>query len=184
MADRGAQAVAALERAVAIQSDHSEALHALSDALLRTGRTAEGQKRREESEQLRTKDGDDQRRRRNTAMLTVQAELKMAGKGLRGGDRYSGSRSSHSRAATGPATFDSQRRMRRPDASRRRRRSLRRRFHSKPGRRRTGVSPRSTRRSAGARTARASGRPTPRSVWRSFGRAGRALAIRAVVPLM
>jgi tetratricopeptide (TPR) repeat protein len=80
MADRGAQAVAALERALAIQSDHSEALHALSDALLRTGRTAEGQKRREESEQLRTKDGDDQRRRRNTAMLTVQAELKMAEK--------------------------------------------------------------------------------------------------------
>ncbi len=80
MADRPAQAVDALERALAIQPDRSEALHALSEALLRTGKTAEGQRRREESEQLQTKDVDEQRRRRSAAMLIVQAELKMTGK--------------------------------------------------------------------------------------------------------
>ncbi len=80
MAGRAEQAIDALERALVLQSDHDEALHALSDALLRAGRIEEGQRRREGSEQLRTKDVEDQRRRRNAAMLTVQAELKMAEK--------------------------------------------------------------------------------------------------------
>jgi tetratricopeptide (TPR) repeat protein len=80
MADRPAQAVAALERALVLESDRGEALHALSEALLRTGNTAEGLRRREQSEQLLAKDVDDQRRRRNAAMLSVQAELAMGQK--------------------------------------------------------------------------------------------------------
>jgi tetratricopeptide (TPR) repeat protein len=116
MADRPAQAVDALERALAIQSDHSEALHALSDALLRTGRTAEGQKRREESDQLRTKDVDDQRRSPEHGDADRAGRARDGREGLRRGDRHvaAGHRARESRQGQSPPSRRGVRRSRAP----------------------------------------------------------------------
>jgi tetratricopeptide (TPR) repeat protein len=74
-AGRTAPAIAALERALALEAGDSEALHALGNALVRAGRTAEGQQRLEESVRRQAEDVEDQRSRRTAAMLAVQAEI-------------------------------------------------------------------------------------------------------------
>ena len=56
----------------------AQALNALGNALIRAGRTEEGQQRLEESVRRQAQDVEDQRSRRTAAMLTVQAEVHMS----------------------------------------------------------------------------------------------------------
>jgi tetratricopeptide (TPR) repeat protein len=74
-ADRTPRAIAALERALALDAGNSQALQALGNALTRAGRTAEGQQRLEESVRRQAQDVEDQRSRRTSAMLSVQAAI-------------------------------------------------------------------------------------------------------------
>jgi tetratricopeptide (TPR) repeat protein len=74
-AARTPRAIAALERALALDAGNSQALQALGNALTRAGRTAEGQQRLEESVRRQAQDVEDQRSRRTSAMLSVQAAI-------------------------------------------------------------------------------------------------------------
>ena len=74
-AGRTPRAIAALERALALDAGNSQALQALGNALTRAGRTAEGQQRLEESVRRQAQDVEDQRSRRTSAMLSVQAAI-------------------------------------------------------------------------------------------------------------
>jgi tetratricopeptide (TPR) repeat protein len=74
-AGRSPRAIAALERALALDAGNSQALQALGNALTRAGRTAEGQQRLEESVRRQAQDVEDQRSRRTSAMLSVQAAI-------------------------------------------------------------------------------------------------------------
>jgi tetratricopeptide (TPR) repeat protein len=73
-AEQYASAVEALERAVVLGGDDRQATHALGTALIRGGRTAEGQQVLDESERLQTRALDDQRRLRTAGMLKLTAE--------------------------------------------------------------------------------------------------------------
>jgi tetratricopeptide (TPR) repeat protein len=77
-AGRAAQAVEILERAGAFNAGNADAVRALGEALVRSGRTAEGEKRLQESEQLQLQAIEDERRQRTTATLTLQAEVRTA----------------------------------------------------------------------------------------------------------
>jgi len=77
-AGRAEQAIAVLERALVLDAGNSVALHALGSALVRAGRTDEGRQRLEESLRLQAADVEEQRSRRNAAMLSVQAEVHVA----------------------------------------------------------------------------------------------------------
>ena len=74
-AGRTPRAIAALERALALDAGNSQALQALGNALTRAGRTAEGRQRLEESVRRQAQDVEDQRSRRTSAMLSVQAAI-------------------------------------------------------------------------------------------------------------
>src|SRR4030095_13604298 len=71
-AARTPRAIAALERALALDAGNSQALQALGNALTRAGRTAEGQQRLEESVRRQAQDVEDQRRRRDSALPSVE----------------------------------------------------------------------------------------------------------------
>ena len=75
-ADRLPEAINALQRAVAIDRNNQEALHALGDALVRSGKTTEGQTRLQESGQLRSRSIDEDRLTRTIALLTMQADIR------------------------------------------------------------------------------------------------------------
>ena len=75
-AGRLPQSMNALQRAVATNRSNQEALQALGDALVRAGKTAEGQTRLQESGQLRTRSIDEERLTRTIAILTVQADVR------------------------------------------------------------------------------------------------------------
>lgn len=77
-AGRLTEAVAVLERALAVAPGNSEALHALGSGLVRAGRASEGQRHLEESVRRQAQDVEDQRSRRNAAMLVVQGEIHAA----------------------------------------------------------------------------------------------------------
>src|SRR5688572_22616949 len=77
-ADRTAQAITALERALALDASRSQALHALGESLIRAGRTAEGQERLEESARRQAQDLEDHRSQRAVALLTTQAEMHLS----------------------------------------------------------------------------------------------------------
>jgi tetratricopeptide (TPR) repeat protein len=76
-AGRHPAAIETLTRAVALQPQNTPAVHALADSLLRAGRIDEGQKRRQESEQLQERVVARERLMRTVGMLAVQAELHM-----------------------------------------------------------------------------------------------------------
>ena len=75
-AGRLPESVEALQRAVAIDRNNQEALQALGDALVRSGKTVEGQTRLRESERLRARSIDEERLTRTIAILTVQADVR------------------------------------------------------------------------------------------------------------
>jgi tetratricopeptide (TPR) repeat protein len=83
-ADRLPDSINALQRAVAIDRNNQEALQALGDALVRTGKTSEGQARLQESEQLRTRSIDEERLTRTIAILTVQADVRKSDRDFAG----------------------------------------------------------------------------------------------------
>ena len=74
-AGRAERAIEILERTGAV--NHSEAVRALGEALVRVGRTAEGEKRLQESERLQAQAIEDDRRQRTAATLILQAEVRM-----------------------------------------------------------------------------------------------------------
>jgi tetratricopeptide (TPR) repeat protein len=74
-AGRAGQAVGILERAGAF-AGNADAVRALGEALIRAGRTAEGEKRLQESEQLQLQKIEDERRQRTAATLTLLAEVR------------------------------------------------------------------------------------------------------------
>ena len=71
-----ADAVEALERAVAIDPANRLAVRALADALIRAGRTTEGKQRLEESERLQARAIEDDRRAKTAAVLRLNAEIR------------------------------------------------------------------------------------------------------------
>jgi predicted Zn-dependent protease len=75
-AGRLPESINALQRAVAIDRNNQEALQALGDALVRAGKTTEGQTRLQESGQLRSRSIDEARLTRTIALLTVQADVR------------------------------------------------------------------------------------------------------------
>ena len=75
-AGRAGQAVEILERTGVLSS--SDAVRALGEALVRVGRTAEGEKRLRESERLQAQAVEDDRRQRTAATLALQAEVRMS----------------------------------------------------------------------------------------------------------
>ena len=77
-AGRTPQALAALQRALALDAGNSQAMNALGNALIRAGREEEGRQRLEESVRRQAQDVEDQRSRRTAAMLTVQADVEMS----------------------------------------------------------------------------------------------------------
>ena len=74
-AGRADRAVEILERTAS--SGNRDAIRTLGEALLRTGKTAEGQKRLQESERLQAGAVEDERRQRTAATLALQAEVRM-----------------------------------------------------------------------------------------------------------
>ncbi len=74
-AGRADRAVAILERPAA--SGNRDAVRALGEALVRTGKTAEGEKRLQEAERLQAEAVEGERRQRAAATLTLQAEVRM-----------------------------------------------------------------------------------------------------------
>ena len=74
-AGRADRAVEILERTAS--SGNRDAIRTLGEALLRTGKTAEGEKRLQESERLQAEAVEDERRQRTAATLAVQAEVRM-----------------------------------------------------------------------------------------------------------
>jgi tetratricopeptide (TPR) repeat protein len=83
-AGQPARAVDVLERAVIGDATNALAIHALADALIRAGRTAEGKQRLEESEQLQARAIENERRVRSVAVLTLQAEVRMEARDFNG----------------------------------------------------------------------------------------------------
>jgi tetratricopeptide (TPR) repeat protein len=75
-ADRAGQAIEILERTGPL--DSSDAVRALGEALVRAGRTSEGEKRLQESERLQAQAVEEDRRQRTTATLLLQAEVRMS----------------------------------------------------------------------------------------------------------
>jgi len=83
-AGRVPESIETLERAVAIDPVNHQAVHALGDALVRAGKTAEGKKWLDESDRLLSRSIDEERLQRTTALLILQADI-------RNGDRdYAG----------------------------------------------------------------------------------------------
>jgi tetratricopeptide (TPR) repeat protein len=76
-AGRAAQAIDMLERTAAGDVAKRDAVRTLGEALLRAGRTAEGESRLRESERLQAEATDEERRARNAATLSLQAEVRM-----------------------------------------------------------------------------------------------------------
>jgi tetratricopeptide (TPR) repeat protein len=76
-ADQPARAVEALERAAGIDPSNRLAVRALADALIRSGRTAEGKARVAESERLQARALEEDRTARAAAALRVNAEVRM-----------------------------------------------------------------------------------------------------------
>jgi tetratricopeptide (TPR) repeat protein len=76
-AGRYPAAVETLTRAVALQPDNLQAVHAQTDSLLRAGRLVEGEQQRKEAERLQERAVEQQRRLRTLGMLAVQAEVQM-----------------------------------------------------------------------------------------------------------
>ena len=76
-AGRAAQAIAMLERTASGDVAKRDAVRTLGEALLRAGRTAEGESRLRESERLQAEATDEERRARNAATLSLQAEVRM-----------------------------------------------------------------------------------------------------------
>ena len=74
-AGRADQAVEILQRSAA--SGNRDAVRALGEALIRSGRTAEGEKQLQESERLQAQAVEDERRQRAAATLVLQAEVLM-----------------------------------------------------------------------------------------------------------
>ena len=74
-AGRADRAVEILERTAS--SGTRDAIRTLGEALLRTGKTAEGEKRLQESERLQAEAVEDERRQRTGATLALQAEVRM-----------------------------------------------------------------------------------------------------------
>jgi tetratricopeptide (TPR) repeat protein len=74
-AGRADRAVEILERSAA--GGNRDAVRALGEALVRTGRTAEGEKRLQESERLQAEAVEEERRQRTAATLALQAEVRM-----------------------------------------------------------------------------------------------------------
>ena len=74
-AGRADRAVEILERPAA--SGNRDAVRALGEALVRAGRTAEGEKRLQESDRLQAQAVEDERRERAAAALALQAEVRM-----------------------------------------------------------------------------------------------------------
>src|SRR5947207_2405619 len=76
-AGRVEESIEALKRAVEIDRANQQAVHALGDALVRAGKTAEGQEWLQESDRLLSRSIDDERLQRTIAMLTLQAEIRI-----------------------------------------------------------------------------------------------------------
>jgi tetratricopeptide (TPR) repeat protein len=76
-AGRAEWAVELLEGAGARAAANREAMRALGEALVRAGRTAEGQTRLLDSDRLQAQAVDEERRDRTVATLTLQAEVRM-----------------------------------------------------------------------------------------------------------
>ena len=76
-AGRPEQAAGILDRTGAFDPASRDAARTLGEALLRSGRTREGQKRLQEAEQLQAQAIEDERRQRTAAILTLQAEVRM-----------------------------------------------------------------------------------------------------------
>jgi tetratricopeptide (TPR) repeat protein len=77
-AARYAAAVDALTRAVALAPASAESVHALGEAMTRAGQAADGRRRLEEAERLRSQAVETQRRLRTAGMLALEAELHLA----------------------------------------------------------------------------------------------------------
>jgi tetratricopeptide (TPR) repeat protein len=77
-AGRATDAVAILEPTVVHDAGNRAAIRALGDALIRAGRTAEGESRLRESEQLQAQAVEEDRRQRTVAILALQAEVRMS----------------------------------------------------------------------------------------------------------
>jgi len=75
-AGRAERAIEILERSGTLNS--SDAVRALGEALVRTGRAAEAEKRLQESERLQAQAVEDDRRQRSAATLSLQAEVRMS----------------------------------------------------------------------------------------------------------
>jgi tetratricopeptide (TPR) repeat protein len=75
-ADRVAQAIGTLRRAVAIDPANQQAVHALAEAFVRAGQADEGHKWLEESDRLRARSIEEERLVRTIAILTLQAEVR------------------------------------------------------------------------------------------------------------
>ncbi len=76
-AGRLPESIAILRRAVAVGPTNQQAVHALGDALVRAGETAEGHQRLLEADRLRARSIDEERLLRTIATLTLQAEVRM-----------------------------------------------------------------------------------------------------------
>lgn len=83
-AGRGAEATELLEPTVAADGADREAVRTLGEALIRAGRTAEGQRQLEEAERLQAQAVEEERGRRTAATLTLQAEVRMTERDYRG----------------------------------------------------------------------------------------------------
>lgn len=75
-AGRLPESIETLQRAVAIDRSNQSAVQALGDALVRAGKTTEGETRLQQSQQLRSREIDEERLTRTIAMLTVQADVR------------------------------------------------------------------------------------------------------------
>lgn len=73
-AGRQAESIAALRRAVAVDSANQQAVLALGDALVRSGQADEGRTWQQEAERVRVQSTNEDRLQRTIAMLTFQAE--------------------------------------------------------------------------------------------------------------
>jgi tetratricopeptide (TPR) repeat protein len=75
-AGRVPESIETLERAVAIDRANQQAVHALGDALVRAGKSVEGQEWLRESDRLLSRSIDEERFQRTMAILTLQAEIR------------------------------------------------------------------------------------------------------------